>query len=405
MSFGSSRRLMYSSSLVVVLVVFVLQIWVCSDCNCKAGAIRLLQENGMEKFKESSDITKDNYKSKEKHFRKYFNERANTSYGFNKTEKGFEENKRREQNPWFLAFNFTPKTPPPLETAAPPPSFHNTPTNPLPLYAPLPLFLTYLSLLPSPHKNPSSSSETLPVRMSCNGCRVLRKGCNDNCTIRPCLQWIKSTDSQANATLFLAKFYGRAGLINLIEAAPQRLRPAIFSSLLYEACGRIVNPVYGSVGMLWSGNWAQCQAAVDAVLKGLPIISIPSSDVPTPHLISSLNTYDIRHVSRDQNSPELNKVKSRTRCKRSIGTRPSSLAEPTGRLNQGELGFEPVRESWLGHLGNGDSRIKDEDSILAAENVEDSLWSRVEPDQVFKFNGQSDDSDLSLELTLALVSE
>lgn len=95
MSFGSSRRLMYSSSLVVVLVVFVLQIWVCSDCNCKAGAIRLLQENGMEKFKESSDITEDNYKSKEKHFRKYFNERANTSYGFNKTEKGFEENKRR----------------------------------------------------------------------------------------------------------------------------------------------------------------------------------------------------------------------------------------------------------------------------------------------------------------------
>ncbi|KAG6757766.1 hypothetical protein POTOM_038091 [Populus tomentosa] len=241
--------------------------------------------------------------------------------------------------------------------------------------------------------------------MSCNGCRVLRKGCNDNCTIRPCLQWIKSTDSQANATLFLAKFYGRAGLINLIEAAPQRLRPAIFTSLLYEACGRIVNPVYGSVGMLWSGNWAQCQAAVDAVLRGLPIISIPSSDVPAPHLISSLNTYDIRHVSRDQNSPELNKGKSRTRYKRSIGTRPNSLVEPTGRLNQGELGFEPVRESWLGHFGNGDSRIKDEDSIFAAETVEDSLWSSVEPDQVFKFNGQSDDSDLSLKLTLALVSE
>ncbi|KAJ6356888.1 hypothetical protein OIU78_004891 [Salix suchowensis] len=49
MSFGSSRRLMCSSSLVVVLVIFVLQIWVCSDCNCKAGAIRLLQENGFGK--------------------------------------------------------------------------------------------------------------------------------------------------------------------------------------------------------------------------------------------------------------------------------------------------------------------------------------------------------------------
>ncbi|KAG5236913.1 hypothetical protein OIU77_014132 [Salix suchowensis] len=242
------------------------------------------------------------------------------------------------------------------------------------------------------------------MRMSCHGCRVLRKGCNDNCTIRPCLQWIKSTDSQANATLFLAKFYGRAGLINLIEAGPQRLRPAIFRSLLYEACGRIVNPVYGSVGMLWSGNWAECQAAVDAVLKGLPIVSTPSSsDIPAPHLISSLNTHDIRHVSRHQNSPELRKVKSRTRFKRSM---PNSLAEPTVRLNPGELGFEPVREPWPGHLGNGDSCIKDEDSILATdETVEDSLWSRVEPKQVFKFNRQSDDSDLSLELTLALVSE
>lgn len=63
------------------------------------------------------------------------------------------------------------------------------------------------------------------MRISCNGCRVLRKGCNQDCTIRPCLQWIKSADSQANATLFLAKFYGRAGLLNLIESGPDHLRP------------------------------------------------------------------------------------------------------------------------------------------------------------------------------------
>ncbi|XP_074573434.1 LOB domain-containing protein 40-like [Curcuma longa] len=89
------------------------------------------------------------------------------------------------------------------------------------------------------------------MRMSCNGCRVLRKGCGDACSIRPCLQWIKSPDAQANATVFLAKFYGRAGLMNLIGAAPDHLRPAVFRSLLYEACGRIVNPIYGSVGLLW----------------------------------------------------------------------------------------------------------------------------------------------------------
>ncbi|CAH8257491.1 unnamed protein product [Arabidopsis lyrata] len=138
------------------------------------------------------------------------------------------------------------------------------------------------------------------MRISCNGCRVLRKGCNQDCTIRPCLQWIKSADSQANATLFLAKFYGRAGLLNLIESGPDHLRPAIFRSLLYEACGRIVNPVDGSVGLMWSGNWAQCQAAVDAVLNGLPIThtSLPSASA-SHQIIPPHRTYDIRHVAKD----------------------------------------------------------------------------------------------------------
>ncbi|XP_010511848.1 PREDICTED: LOB domain-containing protein 42-like [Camelina sativa] len=138
------------------------------------------------------------------------------------------------------------------------------------------------------------------MRISCNGCRVLRKGCNQDCTIRPCLQWIKSADSQANATLFLAKFYGRAGLLNLIESGPDHLRPAIFRSLLYEACGRIVNPVDGSVGLMWSGNWAQCQAAVDAVLNGLPITHTPLPSASASHqIIPPHRTYDIRHVAKD----------------------------------------------------------------------------------------------------------
>ncbi|THU47679.1 hypothetical protein C4D60_Mb09t18150 [Musa balbisiana] len=118
--------------------------------------------------------------------------------------------------------------------------------------------------------------------MSCNGCRVLRKGCGDDCSIRPSLQWIKNPESQTNDTVFLAKFYDRAGLFNLINARPEHLRSgtlsfllpfsddgvhvnaessyvsrscaAIFRSLLYEACGRVVNPINGSVGLLWSGS-------------------------------------------------------------------------------------------------------------------------------------------------------
>ncbi|KAG6398933.1 hypothetical protein SASPL_140405 [Salvia splendens] len=121
--------------------------------------------------------------------------------------------------------------------------------------------------------------------LSCNGCRVLRKGCSEYCTLRPCLHWLNSPQSQSNATLFLAKFYGRAGLLNLLAAAPPLSRPEIFKSLLYEACGRIINPIHGSVGLMSSGEWPRCHAAVEAVLGGA-------------QLISPLHGCDIRHVSK-----------------------------------------------------------------------------------------------------------
>ncbi|CAK9147722.1 unnamed protein product [Ilex paraguariensis] len=163
------------------------------------------------------------------------------------------------------------------------------------------------------------------MRMSCNGCRVLRKGCNQACSIRPCLEWIETPEAQANATVFLAKFYGRAGLLNLLNAGPQHLRPAIFRSLLYEACGRIVNPIYGSAGLLWSGNWQLCHAAVEAVLKGAPIVQV-SSDSAVSSMSPPLKACDIRHVSRDENtagsSRDLHVVKSRGRFKRASKPNP-----------------------------------------------------------------------------------
>lgn len=74
-------------------------------------------------------------------------------------------------------------------------------------------------------KSANLVKELVAMRMSCNGCRVLRKGCSENCTIRPCLQWMKTPEAQSNATVFLAKFYGRAGLLNLINAGAQHLQP------------------------------------------------------------------------------------------------------------------------------------------------------------------------------------
>nr|GMD51724.1 LOB domain-containing protein 37-like [Ipomoea batatas] len=50
---------------------------------------------------------------------------------------------------------------------------------------------------------------------------------------------------------------------------------ALFQSLLYEAAGRTVNPVNGAVGLLGSGNWHVCQAAVETVLRGGELRPIP----------------------------------------------------------------------------------------------------------------------------------
>lgn len=88
---------------------------------------------------------------------------------------------------------------------------------------------------------------------------------------------------------------------------------AIYRSLLYESCGRIINPIFGSVGLLWSGRWHLCQAAVEAVLKGIPISQVPSdnntdSSMP-PHFKSPGN---IRHVNKKMEA-QLHKI-SKTNC-------------------------------------------------------------------------------------------
>lgn len=124
--------------------------------------------------------------------------------------------------------------------------------------------------------------------MSCNGCRVLRKGCSESCILRPCLQWIETPEAQGHATVFVAKFFGRADLMSFISNVPQPQRPSLFQSLLFEACGRTVNPVNGAVGLLWTGNWHVCQAAVETVLRGGTLKPLPEllgldapSHVPT----------------------------------------------------------------------------------------------------------------------------
>ncbi|KAI9128152.1 hypothetical protein K1719_001145 [Acacia pycnantha] len=111
--------------------------------------------------------------------------------------------------------------------------------------------------------------------MSCSGCRVLRKRCGDECMLRHCLQGIQCPQAQAHATVFVAKFFGRARLMSFVSAVPPSQRPHLFQSLLHEALGRTINPVNGAVGLLRTGNWHLCQMAVELVLRGSELSPLP----------------------------------------------------------------------------------------------------------------------------------
>ncbi|GJN40698.1 hypothetical protein PR202_gb29959 [Eleusine coracana subsp. coracana] len=244
------------------------------------------------------------------------------------------------------------------------------------------------------------------MRMSCNGCRVLRKGCSDACTIRPCLQWIKTPEAQANATVFLAKFYGRAGLLNLLAAPVPDLRPAVFRSLLYEACGRIVNPVYGSVGLLWSGQWQACQAAVEAVLKGEPVVRVADPEAAATPPLGIKTACDIRHVANKDR--DLLRVSRTNKFKRAASSSTTSnkpnknkklLSISSPRQQEQEL--EPVVVAPSHHddheeESDGSHHQQQEGSSEAGSHV-----SQAEAEEHHSHVQQEED-EVGLDLTLGL---
>lgn len=171
-----------------------------------------------------------------------------------------------------------------------------------------------------------------------------------------------------------------------------------------------MNPIYGSVGLLWSGSWQLCQAAVEAVLKGTPIMQI-SSEVAAVGTSPPLKAYDIRHVSKDkddhsncsQASQDLHKVRTRTRFKR------SGAGKKRDNDDSEETWVEraPSHESSVSHQTelNGEGCSLETDSMFSVETVEPSLVNRrsAEPEPVPKFGKFEDDNsdvEVGLELTL-----
>ncbi|XP_043712359.1 LOB domain-containing protein 39-like [Telopea speciosissima] len=227
--------------------------------------------------------------------------------------------------------------------------------------------------------------------MSCNGCRVLRKGCSESCILRPCLQWIESPEAQGHATVFVAKFFGRAGLMSFISAVPENQRPALFQSLLFEACGRTVNPVNGAVGLLWTGNWPVCQAAVETVLRGGTLRPM-STDVLTARMTPELDdasevVVGCTYTEQQQQYPQLRDPfqLSRVSTNNTIASTKRKALDDVSLLQSGDLdltltaGFHLKRvAAGLGGIGHDRHRQEKRRPGTPSMNSEESVTTSID---------------------------
>lgn len=161
---------------------------------------------------------------------------------------------------------------------------------------------------------------------------------------------------------------------------------------MFEACGRIINPIYGSVGLMASGNWQRCQAAVEAVLKCTSQVpdDVDTMQDPIKLLFQGCN---IRHLSRETKTPLHRVISSRNRSfKRSGGNKSCTDSMASEYLSE----LDDVRftiTGWDDKVFNND--LNREPSHDSVETVELALVNKqtVKPEP---------SSGLELELTLSL---
>uniref|UniRef100_A0A803P7Y4 LOB domain-containing protein n=1 Tax=Cannabis sativa TaxID=3483 RepID=A0A803P7Y4_CANSA len=163
-------------------------------------------------------------------------------------------------------------------------------------------------------------------------------------------------------------------------------------SLLYEACGRIVNPISGSTGLVQSGSWHLCEAAVEAVLRGEAIK--PASD----ELVGNLSC-DIRHVAKRESSVLCDrlKVQTRRRLKR----------KKVAKLEESETEFGPESAQLVlsgppvSHDSEEETRLQQRLSQGGADSGEEDSGGSVALVVKPKL-GLNDEVDLELTLGSAL---
>lgn len=149
-----------------------------------------------------------------------------------------------------------------------------------------------------------------------------------------------------------------------------------------------MNPIYGSAGLLCSGNWQRCHEAVEAVLAGAPIVQV-ALEADESTMSPPLKACDIRHVSKDESSAasrDLGKPRTRGKFKRAAkkpkagagGVEAAASVETEAAeviwswSNKKELARSPSHDSVVSRLPSrgGESGEGDSGSV---QTVEESL--------------------------------
>ncbi|KAF5734522.1 LOB domain-containing protein 41-like [Tripterygium wilfordii] len=147
-----------------------------------------------------------------------------------------------------------------------------------------------------------------------------------------------------------------------------------------------MNPVYGAAGLMCTGRWIECEAAVKAVMEGKPIKPV-SSD-------AALTGCDIRHVSKEVSSATSDRLREVSKCK----GRFKKLAPKAKRIPEGcaLLGFVTDSSGFNGSVSGGPSS--------GVESGEGDSSVSVETLEVFLGMGKTIEragrGELDLELTL-----
>ena len=181
----------------------------------------------------------------------------------------------------------------------------------------------------------------------------------------------------------------------------------------------MLNPVYGSVGLLWSGNWQLCQSAVESVLRGMPIAQPP----PAATAVPPLRTCDIRHVARRQAADQgavaaaaLHRManSSRGQFKRSGAHRSAAagcdsaielvFSQPSAAMladvrQARPLNWAPRQPSQEYSAGSHDAVPETHSNAASVDTVEVSHVSQSEPEPPRESDERADGLDLTLGLS------